>query len=194
MLTGIIEFSSIVLFVGCVWHAIRFQGRAFAEQWFIAGYLFALIREDIMQVAFPNYFYAPSILRLGAAPALISLLYGSLFYLSYVFSRRLASPTEYARFAALVFAATVCFALPIEATAAQVRWWLYEVPGPVVFGEMPVVAPLLWAGGAVIFYVVFQRLSVTRLPVRGRLYAMITFAPIMAVVHIVYTLLLETVI
>ncbi len=193
MLTPIIEISSVILFVGCVWHATRFEGRAFAEQWFIAGYLFALIREDIMQVAFPNYFYTPSILRLGAAPALISLLYGSLFYLSYVFSRRLAPATAHAPFAALVFVSTACFALPIEATAAAVHWWLYEMPGPVIFGEMPVVAPLLWAGAAVLFYLVFQRLSTTRLPERGRLYAMITFAPIMAIVHVIYSLILEAV-
>ncbi len=193
MLTPIVEVSSIILFVGCVWHATRFEGRAFAEQWFIAGYLFALIREDIMQVAFPNYFYAPSILRLGAAPALVSLLYGSLFYLSFVFSRRLASATEYAPFAALVFVSTACFALPIEATAAQVHWWLYETPGPVIFGEMPAVAPLLWAGAAVLFYLVFQRLSTSRLPERGRLYAMITFSPILALLHVIYSLILEAV-
>jgi hypothetical protein len=193
MLTGIIEVASVILFAGSVWHATQFEGRPFAQQWFIAAYLFALIREDIMQVAFPDYFYAPSILRLGAAPALVSLLYGSLFYLGYVFARRLAPPTEYVPFAALVFVATACFALPIEATAAQVRWWLYEMPRPVIFGDMPVVAPLLWAGGAVLFYFVFQRLSATRLPERGRLYAMITFSPILAVLHVIYTLLLGAV-
>jgi hypothetical protein len=193
MLTGIVEVASVILFAGSVWHATRFDGRAFAEQWFVAAYLFALIREDIMQVAFPNYFYAPSILRLGAAPALVSLLYGSLFYLGYVFARRLVPPTEYVPFAALVFVATACFALPIEATASQVRWWLYEMPGPVIFGDMPVVAPLLWAGGAVLFYVVFQRLRTTRLPERGRLYAMIVIAPILALLHVIYTLVFEAV-
>ncbi len=193
MLTGIIEVASVILFAGSVWHATRFEGRAFAEQWFIAAYLFALIREDIMQVAFPNYFYAPSILRLGAAPALVSLLYGSLFYLGYVFARRWVPPTEYAPFAALVFVATACFALPIEATAAQARWWLYEVPGPVIFGGMPVVAPLLWGGGAVLFSIVFQRIHATRLPERGRLYAMITVSPVIALLHVIYTLVLEAV-
>lgn len=193
MLTGVVQVACVVLFVGSALHAIQFEGRAFAEQWFIAAYLFALIREDIMQVAFPNYFYAQSILRLGAAPALVSLLYGSLFYLAYVFARRLAPPTEFVPFAALVFVATVCFALPIEATAAQVGWWRYEMPGPVIFGEMPVVAPLLWGGGAVLFYAVYQRLSATRLPERGRLYAMITFSPIVALLHVIYTLVLEAV-
>ncbi len=191
MLTGVVQLAAVILFVACVWHATRFDGRAFAEQWFIAAYLFALIREDIMQVAFPNYFYAPSILRLGAAPALLSLLVGSLFYLGYVFARRWAAPAEHVPFAAFVFVATACFALPIEATAAQVRWWWYEMPGPVVFGDMPVVAPLLWAGGAVLFYVVFQRVRTTRLPERGRLYAMIALSPILALLHVIYTLALE---
>lgn len=190
MFTGIIEFASVVLFVGSYWHAVRFQDKGFALQWFIAGYLFALIRESVMQVAFITYFYAPSTLRLGAAPALISLLWPSLAYLAYVFARRLVPPKEYVPFAALAFIVAASLVLPIEATAAQIRWWLYTDPGPVVFGGMPVVAPLLWGGAAALLYLFFQRVSVSRLPERGRLYAMITLSPIIAALHVVYTLVL----
>ena len=86
MYTSIIEFASIVLFVGCFFHASRYEGRGFAQQWFVAAYLFGILRETIMQVAFVSYYYAPQIIRLGAAPALLSLLWGSIFYLAYIFA------------------------------------------------------------------------------------------------------------
>ena len=189
--TAIIEAASVVLFLGCVWHATRYEGRWFAQQWFIAGYLFGIFRETVMQVAFQMYFYAPRVLRLGAAPALISLLWGCIFYLAYVFARRLVPVKETAPFSALVFLIGASLILPIEATAAQVGWWIHEDPAPLVFGGVPITIPLVWGGGAVIFALVFRRIQASRLPDRGRMYAMITFAPIMAAVHILYTLALS---
>ncbi len=194
MYTVIIEFAAVILFAGCAWHAAKFQGSGFAQQWFVAGYLFGIIRETIMQVAFPHYFYAPSILRLGAAPALLCLLWAALPYLGYVFAARIVPSRQTVPFAALMFIATASFDLPIEATAVQVRWWIYENDyAPFVFGGVPLVAPLLWGGAAVIFYLFLQRVRGSRLPERGRTYAMITFAPVISALHVIYTLVLSAV-
>lgn len=194
MFTGIIEFASVVLFAGCVWHALRYQERGFAQQWFIAGYVFGLLRETIMQVVFISYYYAPGILRLGAAPALVSLLWGGIFYLAYVFTRRIVPTKEYIPFAALTFLIALSLILPIQATGVQLGWWMYEEPGPLVFGGLPVTVPFVWGGGAALFYLVFQRISQTRLPERGKTYAMISFTPILVAVHIIYSLLVSFVI
>lgn len=193
MYPSLIEFLSIILFLGCLWHSMRYQEHGFARQWFIAAYLFAIIREVIIQVLFPMYFYAPGMLRLGAAPALLTLLWGSLFYLAYVFASRLVAPTEWVRMGVLVFVITASLILPIEATAAQLGWWIYEDPAPTVFGGVPITAPLVWGGAAVIFYLFFDRISATRLPDRGRMYAMITFSPIIAALHLIFTLALAAV-
>ncbi len=194
MYTMIIEVAAVILFAGCAWHAVKFEGSPFAQQWFVAGYLFGIIRETVMQVAFPNYFYAPSILRLGAAPALICLLWAALPYLAYVFARRIVPSRETVPFAALMFIAAASFDLPIEATAAQVRWWIYEPGyGPFFFGGVPLVVPLLWGGAAVLFFLFLQRVRASRLPERGRTYAMITFAPVLAALHVAYTLILNAV-
>lgn len=190
MYTPIIEFSSLVLFVGCVWHATRYEGRWFAQGWFVAGYLFGIFRETVMQVAFQTVYYDPSILRLGAAPAVVSLLWGSLFYLGYVFARRIVPAGEYVPFATFIFIVTASLVLPIAATAALLGWWTYTGPGPVLFGQMPVTAPAIWGGAAALYYLFFQRIAATRLPARGQVYAMITFSPIIAALHVLYTLLL----
>lgn len=193
MFTFIVEFISLVLFIGCLWHSVRYRGRAFAQQWFIAGYLFAIIRETVSQVVFETPSYAPSILRIGAAPALVSLLWASLFYLAYHFARRFTTSKNYVPIAALMFLITSSLVLPIEATAAQTRWWLYENPAHSVFGGVPFGVPWLWGGAAAIFYAAFFKVEAARLPDRGRLYALITLSPVIAAVQIVYTLILSAV-
>jgi uncharacterized membrane protein len=94
------------------------------------------------------------------------------------------------RIAALMFLVAASLILPIEATAAQLGWWRYEDPGPSLYGGVPVAAPLAWGGAAALFYAFFARIRASRLPDRGRLYAMISFAPVIAALHLVYTFIL----
>jgi hypothetical protein len=192
MSASIVEFTALVLFVACLWHAARYNDRAFAQQWFIGGYLYALLRETIMQVTFGVYTFAPDILRIGAAPALVTLLSSSLFYIALQFAQRFSPPQKSRRILALIFLIASSIALPLEATATQAHWWTYgQTPSRTVFGGIPLFAPLIWGGGAAIFYVAFARVRGTNLPDRGKLYAMIVLAPIIAALDVIWILLLS---
>ena len=190
MFTFIAEFLSLVLFVGCAWHASHYESRTFAQQWFVGAYLYVFIRETITQVWLQTYDYAPSIVRLGPAPAIVGLLWGSVFYLAYQFARRFTASERFVPVAALMFVIAASIALPIEATAAQLHWWLYPDPGRTVFGGMPIVVPLVWGGAAAIFYAVFSKVNGSRLPERGKVYAMVTLSPVIAAAHLLYALVL----
>jgi hypothetical protein len=190
MFTFIVEILSLVLFVGSAWHATRFESRAFAQQWFISAYLYVFIRETITQVWLQTYDYAPAIVRLGAAPAIVGLLWGSVFYLAYQFTRRFTASPRFARVAALKFVIAASLALPIEATAAQLHWWLYTDPGRAVFGGVPISVPLVWGSAAAIFYAVFSKVNSSRLPEQGKLYAMVTLSPAIAAAHLLVALAL----
>ncbi len=190
MFTSIIELTSLILFIGCFWHAARYNDRAFAQQWFVAGYLSTILRETIMQVAFGVYLFAPTILRIGAAPALVTLLSPCLFYIALNFAQRLSSSNDLRKVLGLIFLIAASIALPIEATAIQASWWVYQTSSRVIFGGMPLFAPLIWGGGAVIFYAAFARVRATKLPDRGRLYAMISLSPVIAAVQVIYVLML----
>ncbi|MCL4394174.1 MAG: hypothetical protein M1482_05110 [Chloroflexi bacterium] len=193
MFTYLVEFLSLVLFIGCVWHATRFEGRGFAQQWFVGAYLYAFIRETITQVFLQTDAYAPTIMRLGAAPAFVGLLWGSVFYLALQFARRFVPPERGAATAALVFAIAASIALPIEAEAAQLHWWLYEGTSATLFGGVPWDVPLVWGAGAVIFFAVFSKVTQSRLPDRGKLYAMVTLSPAIAAAHLLFALVLGAV-
>lgn len=191
MYTSIVEFIAIVLFIGGFWHAVRYEGRAFAQQWFLTAWLAIFIRETLNQLIFQVSYFAPSILRLGAAPVLIALLWASVFYLAYQFARRLVDTTQSAFIVGLLFLITASFALPLEATAAQLRWWLYDAPSHIAFGGVPLAALLVWGGSAAIFYAVFWRARQARLPERGRLYLLITLSPVIAVAQVLLMVLLN---
>ena len=190
MYTSIIEFTAIVLFIGCFWHAAKYNGRAFAQQWFIAGYLAAILRETILQTAFSIYFFAPTMLRIGAAPALVTLLSPCIFYLAFQFALRFVPLEKTRAMLALEFLIAASMALPLEATAVQARWWIYESTGRVILG-VPIFAPLIWGGSAVIFYWLFARVRSTNLPDRGKLYAVIVLASVIAGLQVIWTLLLS---
>jgi hypothetical protein len=187
--TFIVEFLAVILFAGCVWHATRFEGRAFVEQWFLSGFLYFIIRETINQVVLQMYVYAPAILRIGAAPALIGFLWISVFYLAYQFARRFTRSTQYAPVAGLMFLIASSLGLAIEATAAQLRWWVNPDARWKIFGGVPVAAPIMWGIAAVIFYLIFWRVAKSRLPDRGKTYAMITLSPVIAVADLLLGLL-----
>ncbi len=194
MFVGIIELTSLLLFIGCFWHAARYNDRAFAQQWFVAGYLSGILRETIMQVAFGVYYFPSTILRIGAAPALVTLLLPSVTYLALNFAQRFSPAIELRKTLGLILLIASSIALPIEATAVQASWWAYQTSSLLVFGSIPVFAPLIWGGGAVIFYAAFARVRATNLPDRGKLYAMITLSPVIAAVQVIYILLLGVVI
>jgi len=200
MFTLILEFTAIILFSGCLWHAAKYNGRAFAQQWFIAGYLAAILRETILQTAFSIYFFAPTILRIGAAPALVTLLSPSIFYLAFQFALRMIPPLSpldkggeggSRAMLGLIFLIATSIGLPLEATAVQARWWTFgESAGRVVLGA-PIFASLIWGGSAVIFYWLLARVRATNLPDRGKLYAMIVLASVIAGLQVIWTLLLS---
>lgn len=192
MLTFIVEFAALVLTVATFWHAAKFYGLVYAQQWFIAGYLAAILRETIQQVMFGVYVFAPDALRIGAAPALITLLSPALFYLAYQFALRWASPEKTGRMMALVFVIAASIGLPLEVTAMHAHWWAYETPARALFGT-PLFAPLIWGGGAAMFCGIFARVASSPLPERGKLYAMITLAPVIAAAQVIWILVLSAI-
>lgn len=194
MYTNIIEFIALVLFAGSVWHALRFQDGLFAQQWFTAGYLAILVRETINQVVLQTYSFSPTILTLGVMPVLLALLWPSVFYLAFQFARRCVSADKPLLIAGLMFLIAASFALPIEATAAQLQWWLYASPTHPIFGGVPLAAPLIWGGMAAVFYAFFWRARQFRLPERGKLYALITLSPVIAVADVLITVLFNAVV
>lgn len=188
MYTNIIEFLALVLFVGSLWHAMRYRGRAWAQQWFIALAMFAAIRETIVQVVLQTYIFEAQILRLGVVPVVMLLLYPGVSYLALHFAQRLASRPVW--IALIMFAVAACFGLAIETTAMLAQWWVYTGTPRFMFGGIPLGVPFSWGGAAAIFYAVFDRIRGARLPDQGKLYALVTLSPAIAAVHLLWQLIL----
>ena len=185
----IIEFTALVLLMVGSWHAAKNYGRAFAQQWFVGAYLAAFIRETLNQTVFQTYLYSSDVVRIGAAPALITMLDAGIAYLAFCFALRFVDSTQTGFIAGLIFLIVASVALPIEATAAQMNWWVYTHPSNIALG-VPLASLIAWGGGAAIFYAVFVRVRQSRLPEQGRFYAMVALAPIVAVGQLLLLVLL----
>lgn len=184
MYTNMLEFGAIVLLIGSLWHAVHYLGRAWAQQWFIAAAMFAAIRETIIQVVLQTYIFEARMLRLGIVPLAMILLYPSVLYLAYHFARRLV--TRPAWIAVIMFAVAASIGLALEATAAQAEWWVYTGAPRMMFGGVPLGAPFVWGGAAAIFYAIFDRISKARLSEQGKLYALVTLSPVIALAHLLW--------
>ncbi len=188
MTVGAIEFAAIVLLAGSLWHCVRYQSRAFAEQWFVAVLLYALLREVLASAALTMYTYSPQMLYVGSAPVLQVSLRASLFYLAYQFARRLTRSENFLPVGALMFGIAASFALPLQAIGAQLEWWTFRVNSGVLFG-IPAAAPLTWGVGAALYYFAFWRVQKMPLPPRGKVYALVTVAPILTLADLAIALL-----
>ncbi len=189
MYAGILELLAGVLFIGSIWNCVRVEGRARALQWFLPAYLYTVMREIVVGGFLQSYAYSAQLTFIGGAAVFVGMLRGSLYYLAREFARRFTGSPP--RIAALMFFIAASFALPLEAIAAQLHWWTHPSPRWVLFGGVPLFAPIIWGVGAVVFYGAFARVRRTFLPERGKLYALITLAPILALVDALVAFLFE---
>lgn len=180
----IIEAVALIIFIGAIWWAGRSRGRAWAQQWFIAAAMFVVIRETIIQVVLQTYIFEARLLRVGIVPVVMLLLYPSVLYFAYDLARRLFTRPLW--IALVIFFVAALIGLGIEIIAAQAEWWVYTTSPRILLRGVPLSAPLSWGGAGAIFYAVFDRVSASRLPERGKVYALVTLSPAIAAAHLLW--------
>lgn len=193
MSAGYAEGLAFILFLICLWHAWRYEGRAFAQQWFFTGYVFALVRENLF-ASFQNISYADSIIRFGSAPAALALNFATFSYLGYWLARGLVkSDADWRGIAWRMFIIVTAITFPLEFVATSFGWWNYPFSDPyyLFIGHLPYFVPFAWGASAVLFYLVLAR--VRRIPFRGngQFYALITVSPVLGVLGFPVHVLVE---
>jgi hypothetical protein len=183
MYTSVIQIAAVALFAICLYHAWQFEGRKYAQQWFVTGYLFALIRENLL-VSFNALTYSDQMLRLGSAPTLTTLLLPALFYIAYLLARRLVDTSDLRPIAYLMFLLAPALTLPIDATALQFGWWTFPSESLSFLNGIPYYVPFAWGASAALFYAFIWRVRKIRLRGSGQLFALITLSPLIAGINL----------
>lgn len=103
--TLVIQILALILFIACVYHSWVTEGRRAAQQWFIIGYIFAMLLINLL-VTIGQVLYAPEMLLIGAAPSLTIMLIPGVSYLAYSIARSWTDASKLRTMAYLIFLLT----------------------------------------------------------------------------------------
>ncbi len=183
MFVGIIQMLAALAFLACAYHASQVEGQRRAQQWFLIGYLFAIMRE-ILLIQFGVIAYSDQMLQFGSAPSVTTMLIPALFYISYSVAQKLEASDSPRAMMLLMFALTPALALPLDVTALHFQWWNFPSESRAFLNGVPYFVPLSWGLTAALFYWFMQRIRRIRLRGAGQFFAMLLATPLLAVVNV----------
>jgi len=198
MYNWLMTVASVVIGILGFYHAlIYFKEKDFAINFFVAGFVFGILRENLVQMISHLYEYPGYTLYIFKAPLLLGFGWSVAFYIGLFLAKDIISPFS-ERYSKNIIVLALCAAViagllgfAIEVTAVQVEWWIWYVK-PFYLG-MPLIVPFGWAGGAFIFLVIFlyiQNLEIT--PTRKLIY-ILCLVPVMIFLHLGYVFLVKAV-
>ncbi len=179
----LIQVIALVLFAACLIHSWNTEGRRAAQQWFLTGYLFALLLINLLVVT-GQIAYNSLMLVVGAAPSVGIMLYPAIFYLAYVIARTMVAETNLPAMAYVIFLLTPALMLPLDVTALSMGWWTFPSESYDFLNRVPFYLPFAWGIIAASFFWMVGRIRRIRFRGSGQLFAMIIATPVLAAVVI----------
>ena len=82
----LVQVVAVALFAVTFIHSWRTEGQRAATQWFLIGYLFALVFVSLL-VVIQQIAYNADMLIFGAVPSLTIMLLPAVFYIAYAIAR-----------------------------------------------------------------------------------------------------------
>lgn len=177
--TFFIQFFGLALFVGCIAYAWRVEGPRAAQQWFLIGYIFAVLLINLLVVANLQLEYNSNMVVFGAAPSLTVMLFPAVFYIAYTIARRYVDPTNLRALGYMMFVTVPWLMLPIDAIGIAQLWWHYPASEGLVVG-IPLYIPFAWGVSGAAFAMMIGRIRRIRFRGNGQFFAMIIAAPLVA--------------
>jgi hypothetical protein len=195
MYTEIVTLAVMFGCIPCIIHCWLYRGRWSTAAFFIGGFIFGIVRENIIALIPNMYTYPGHPLYIGAAPLMMGFGWSASFYASLCFAERIAQvftpslaekPWEIPVLTGII-AGALSVVVETSAGASETLWWIWPPQAVRVFYEMPAIVPFGWAGAAFLF-VLFFRWSMKK-GETGRSAAIFMLVTIVAIViHLIYTL------
>ena len=193
MYSSLIELLAVAFFGACLYHSWRTEGQQYAQQWFAAGYYFALLGQ-VLSVQFGVISYSDQLTKFGSAPALASLLIPALLYMAYALARWTNSDNDSRRMYLTMFLLTPALALPIDATALQFDWWSWPSGSISFLNGIPYFVPLAWGLTGTLFYAFIRFVRRIRFTGNGQLFALILGTPVITGIDLLLIALAQVVV
>ncbi len=181
----------------CIIHSWQYRGLWPTVGFFTGGFVFGIVRENIVALLPSLYTYQGHAIMIGAAPLMMGFGWSASFYACWTVSERLLQvfaqqwTSSLWTTPLLTAIVTATLALPVEtaATAPQTSWWIWPPGAITVLWEMPAIVPFGWAGAAFLFVLLFNWLDkrYETQPLEGALiFVLLTL--VIIVLHLLYVL------
>lgn len=189
----IIQLAAVILFAVCFIHSWRNEGQRMAQQWFLIGYIFAVVIISLL-VVIQQIAYNPNMLVFGAVPSLVVMMIPGVFYIAYSIAKRFVDPTRLRASAYLVFIIVPWFILPLDALAISAGWWYFPSESVSFLNGIPFYIPFAWGALAATFSLMMGRIRKIRLRGNGQFFAMILAAPLVGALDLLLLMLIQIIV
>ncbi len=198
IVTAAVMIGSLLCFIHGWMHRERWLTAAF----FIGGFIFGVVRENIVALMPGMYSYPDHAFYIGAAPMVMWFGWSVSFYASWVVGNRileaLAPKWKDNLWAILLTAAviTAFISLPVEiaAGAPETGWWIWPPEAIPVWYEMPPIVPFGWGGAAFLFLLFFLTIEKRDAEPRTNALVFIAASLLVTILHLVYTFAIRSII
>ncbi|MCC7162496.1 MAG: hypothetical protein IT331_08375 [Anaerolineae bacterium] len=188
--TFFVQLGAVLLFAVCFIHSWRNEGQRMAQQWFLIGYIFAVVIASLL-VVMEQIAYNPNMLVFGAAPSLVVMLFPGIFYVAYVIAKRFVDPIRLGASAYMMFIIVPWLMLPLDALAINAEWWYFPSESVAWLNGIPFYVPFAWGLLAATFGAMIGRVRKIRFRGNGQFFAMMIAAPLVAGLDILLLMALQ---
>jgi hypothetical protein len=202
MYAEIVTASVIIGCIPCSLHCWIYRGHWQTLGFFLGGFIFGVLRENIVALLPGMYTYPNHPLYLGAAPLVMWFGWSASFYASWCLAEFILQafvPSKensmlLVSLITAVIAGCLSIAVEIPAGASMTQWWIWPPEAIVVFFEMPTIVPFGWAGAAFLFVLAFMFIMKRIEEPRKAALIFLILTLVVIVIHLLYTLAVRTII
>ncbi|MHA1781369.1 MAG: hypothetical protein ACTSYL_10975 [Candidatus Thorarchaeota archaeon] len=199
------EIVTLTVMLGCllcIIHSWLYRNHWETIAFFVGGFVFGIVRENIVALMPQLYVYPNHPLYIGAAPLMMGFGWSASFYACWIISERLVeafAPSLGQRWWGIPLVAAIntgILSIPVEvaAGAPQTQWWIWPANAATILWEMPVIVPFGWAGAAFLFIIFFQKIMRREDTPEKKTLLFILATLLIIIIHLVYVLVVRTIV
>ncbi len=196
MYAEIVTLAVMIGCIPCIIHSWKKRGQWPTIAFFVGGFVFGIIRENIVALLPTMYSYPNHPLYIGAAPLMMGFGWSASIYASWCIAERILEAYVPSQkdgiWAVPLVTAIITGALSIvpeiPAGAPETLWWIWPPEAITVFYEMPAIVPFGWAGAAFLFILFFKYTFEREREPKKAAILFIVATLIVIILHLVYTL------
>ncbi|TFF96481.1 hypothetical protein EU546_01285 [Candidatus Thorarchaeota archaeon] len=199
------EIVTLTVMIGCIpciIHSWLTRGKWMTAAFFVGGFVFGIVRENIVALMPTLYTYPNHPVYIGAAPLMMGFGWSASFYASWCVAERLLEgfapqqQTNIWSVALVTGVVTGLLSIPVEvaAGAPETLWWVWPAEAIDVLWEMPAIVPFGWAGAGILFVAFFiKAMRNQHSPVRNASFFVLSTL-IVIFLHLAYVMGVRTII